>query len=194
MSTRAVETRASLLAAAARVFCSDGYHDTSVAGIVAEANASVGSLYHHFGAKSDLYTALFEEYAQRQEERAAGAVKAARETGESDLLALFVAGARAYLIGCWGERSLTRLFHTGDGPPGFETLRRRRYRHWTRRNQVLLHAPEDPAGTALVLVLTTVLSEAGHEVALLDDEAAAEQLAEQVLVLIARIGGERPLS
>ena len=32
--------------------------------------ASVGSLYHHFGGKADLYLALFEDYAVRQEERA----------------------------------------------------------------------------------------------------------------------------
>ena len=40
-----------------------------------------------------------------------------------------------------------------------------------------------------MLVLTTVVSEAGHEVAVCDDEAGARRLAADVLVLLARIGG-----
>ena len=40
----------------------------------------------------------------------------------------------------------------------------------------------------LVLVLTTVVSEAGHEVAVCEEEAAARSLAADVLVLIGRIG------
>ena len=39
------------------------------------AGASVGSLYHHFGGKADLYLALFEDYQSRQEDRAATAVR-----------------------------------------------------------------------------------------------------------------------
>ena len=107
-------------------------------------------------------------------------------------LALFVAGSRAYLDGCWAERDLARLFLAGGGPPGFELVARRRYREWTARNATLLrHGPDDgvePWGDALVLVLTTVVSEAGHEVAVCEDAAAASRLAGDVLALIARIG------
>ncbi len=153
---------------------------------------SVGSLYHHFGGKADLYLAMFEDYAVRQEERAAAAVRAARTEGETDPVRLFVAGSRAYLAGCWAERDLARLFLAGGGPPGFELAARRRYREWTRRNATLLRAgpgdPGEPWGDALVLVLTTVVSEAGHEVAVCDDERAAQGLAADVLALIGRIG------
>jgi hypothetical protein len=39
-----------------------------------------------------------------------------------------------------------------------------------------------------VLVLTTVISEAGHEVAVCEDEEASQQLAAGVLALVEKIG------
>lgn len=190
---RAAATRAALLDAAREVFTASGFAEASIADVVARAGASVGSLYHHFGGKGELYLALFDDYQQRQEARAAAAVKQARADGERDPVALFVAGARAYLEGCWVERDLARLFLAGGGPPGFELVARRRYREWTRRNAAVLEpaADEDePWGDALVLVLTTVMSEAGHEVAVCEDADRARRLASDVLSLIARIGGE----
>lgn len=187
-TTRAAATRAALLAAAREVFAAAGFTDAAVADVVARAGASVGSLYHHFGGKGDLYLALLEDYESRQEARAAAAVHDARDQGETDTVALFVHGARAYLRGCWEERDLARLSLAGGGPNGFELLARRRYREWTRLNHALLHAGDDPRGEALVLVLTTVVSEAGHEVSVADDEASAMRLADDVLALVSRIG------
>ncbi len=188
-SARAASTRSSLLAAARDVFAASGFAEASIADVVAGAGASVGSLYHHFGGKAELYLALFEDYQQRQEARAAAAVREARAGGEGDPVALFVAGSRAYLDGCWAERDLARLFLAGGGPPGFELAARRRYREWTRKNAILLAADErEPFGEALVLVLTTVVSEAGHEVAVCEEESTARSLADDVLVLIGRIG------
>ena len=188
---RAATTRTALLQAAREVFCASGFAEASIAEVVAGAGASVGSLYHHFGGKAELYLALFEDYQQRQEARAVAAVRAAAADGVSDPVALFVAGSRAYLDGCWVERDLARLFLAGGGPPGFELVARRRYREWTRRNATLLSSgPQDaePWGDALVLVLTTVVSEAGHEVAVCEDEESAQRLAGDVLELIGRIG------
>ncbi|MDP9466468.1 MAG: TetR/AcrR family transcriptional regulator [Actinomycetota bacterium] len=192
LAGRAATTRTALLGSARTVFTSSGFAEASIADVVAGAGASVGSLYHHFGGKAELYLALFEDYQQRQEARAATAVREARTGGETDPVALFVAGSRAYLGGCWAERDLARLFLAGGGPPGFELVARRRYREWTARNATLLRqGPDDgvePWGDALVLVLTTVVSEAGHEVAVCEDEAAADRLAADVLALITRIG------
>jgi AcrR family transcriptional regulator len=188
---RAATTRGGLLDAARQVFSGSGFAEASIADVVARAGASVGSLYHHFGGKAELYLALFEDYQQRQESRAATAVRQARIEGESDPVCLFVAGSQAYLDGCWTERDLARLFLAGGGPPGFELVARRRYREWTARNATLLQVDSaEPWGDALVLVLTTVISEAGHEVAVCEDEDAARRLAGDVLSLIARIGSE----
>jgi AcrR family transcriptional regulator len=188
-STRAAGTRTALLAAAREVFAESGFAEASIAEVVARAGASVGSLYHHFGGKAELYLALFEEYQTGQEARAATAVREARMLGEADPMALFVIGSRSYLAGCWEQRDLARMFLAGGGPPGFEFLSRRRYRAWTRRNALLLGAESDePWGDALVLVLTTVISEAGHEVAVCEDEQSSQQLAENVLGLVEKIG------
>lgn len=191
---RAATTRAALLAAAREVFTASGFAEASIADVVAGAGASVGSLYHHFGGKAELYLALFEDYQLRQEARAAVAVRQARAAGEQDPFALFLVGSRSYLDGCWTERDLARLFLAGGGPPGFELVARRRYREWTRRNAALLEpgadGGEEPWGDALVLVLTTVISEAGHEVAVCEDAEHATRLASDVLALVARIGTE----
>ena len=140
LAGRAASTRTALLDSARTVFTSSGFAEASIADVVAGAGASVGSLYHHFGGKAELYLALFEDYQQRQEARAAAAVREARTTGETDPVALFVAGSRAYLGGCWAERDLARLFLAGGGPPGFELVARRRYREWTARNVELKRA------------------------------------------------------
>ena len=189
VSTRAASTRSALLAAARDVFAASGFAEASIADVVGKAGASVGSLYHHFGGKAELYLALFEDYQTGQEARAAAAVREARSNGEHDSLELFVVGSKSYLAGCWAERDLARMFLAGGGPPGFELLARKRYREWTRRNALLLGAEtEEPWGDALVLVLTTVISEAGHEVAVCEDEATSQHLAAHVLELIGKIG------
>jgi AcrR family transcriptional regulator len=188
-STRAASTRSALLAAAREVFAASGFAEASIADVVGRAGASVGSLYHHFGGKAELYLALFEDYQRGQEERASSAVREARAAGVADPLELFLSGARGYLAGCWAERDLARMFLAGGGPPGFELLARQRYREWTRRNAVLLGADgADPWSDALTLVLTTVISEAGHEVAVCEDEADSRELVDNVLALIAKIG------
>jgi AcrR family transcriptional regulator len=189
--SRAQATRATLLGAARDVFAESGFAQANIADVVARAGASVGSLYHHFGGKADLYLALFEDYQSRQEERAATAVREARSLGVSDPVELFIAGAAAYLRACWEERDLARLFLTGGGPAGFELIARRRYRDWTRVNATLLRADDRPLGETLVLVLTSVVAEAGSEVAVQENAEEAYRLADEVLELIARISHAR---
>jgi len=186
-SGRAASTRSALLQAAREVFAASGFAEASIAEVVARAGASVGSLYHHFGGKAELFLALFEDYQKEQEERAAAAVRDARAAGERDSLELFLVGSRSYLEGCWQERDLARMFLAGGGPPGFEMVARTRYREWTRQNALLLGA-DNLWGEALVLVLTTVIQEAGHEVAVCEDEASSKEIGENVLALIAKIG------
>ena len=189
-SDRAAATRNALLAAAREVFTTAGFADANIADVVSRAGASVGSLYHHFGGKADLYLALFEDYQRRQEARATAAVARARAGGETSPLELFVTGARAYLRGCWDERELARLFLAGGGPAGAELLARKRFHEWARLNERLLGGYDEPGGPsaeALVLVLTTVVAEAGHAVAVCDEEEKAMAFAEDVLTLIGRM-------
>src|ERR1700721_1437200 len=84
LSERGAATRSGLLAAAREVFTSTGYAQAGVTDIVATAGASVGSLYHHFTGKADLYLTLFDEFHEDQAERARAAVRRARNAGETD--------------------------------------------------------------------------------------------------------------
>jgi len=186
--SRAQLTRASLLAAASDAFAAGGFADANITDVVSRAGASVGSLYHHFGGKAELYLALFDDYQARQEQRAADAVREARSRGVLDTLDLFLIGARAYLRGCWEERNLARVFLDGGGPPGFELIARRRYREWVRVNTALLDTENQPLGDTLVVVLTSIVAEAGREVAVQETEAAATKLAEEFVELLGRVG------
>jgi AcrR family transcriptional regulator len=185
---RAQATRATLLAAARDVFAAGGFADANITDVVAKAGASVGSLYHHFGGKADLYLALFDDYQANQERRAAEAVRAARLQGTSDTMQLWLVGATAYLRGCWEERELARVFLDGGGPPGFELIARRRYREWVRVNTALLNNEDQPLGETLVVVLTSVVAEAGREVAVQETEEAAMRLAAEFVELLGRVG------
>ncbi|GAA4202479.1 hypothetical protein GCM10022252_58680 [Streptosporangium oxazolinicum] len=182
-SERGAATRVALLSAAREIFVTSGFAETGVTDVVARAGASVGSLYHHFSGKADLYLTLFEEFQTRQAQRTKQAVQDARGEGEGDPMRLFIAGARAYLEGCLAEREISALFLRGDGPPGFEVIMRDRLRQWAKRNAALFEGDEG----ALVVVLTGALAAAVSEVALSDDEDASRALAEDVLTIIAQI-------
>jgi len=191
-SDRGAATRGALLAAARDVFSVSGFAQAAVTDIVAKAGASVGSLYHHFSGKADLYLTLFEEFQTRQQERTREAVHLARDEGEADPMRLFIAGARAYLDGCLAEPDLARLFLSGDGPPGFDRALRDRLRTWARRNAALFHTSEGgEVDEALVVVLTGAMSGAVSEVSLSEDEAASRRLADDVLAIIARMESTR---
>ncbi|MBW3551386.1 MAG: TetR/AcrR family transcriptional regulator, partial [Proteobacteria bacterium] len=54
LGSKAATTRSALLSSAREVFTASGFAQASIADVVAGAGASVGSLYHHFGGKSEL--------------------------------------------------------------------------------------------------------------------------------------------
>src|SRR5487761_1266422 len=127
---RTAGTQRALLDAAREVFVEQGFADASIAEVVQRAGSSVGSLYHHFGGKSELFLALWHEHQRTHEEAASQAVARLREAGETDTTELFRAGARAFLEGSWLRRDLALLFFSGDGPPEFEVMKRRRGGEW----------------------------------------------------------------
>lgn len=186
--SRTAETRRGMLRAAREVFTERGFADASVADVVERAGSSVGSLYHHFGGKAELFLALWEDHQAAQEEAASAAVAALREAGEDDPLELFIAGAQAFLDDSWQRRDLVRLLMDGDGPPGFELMRRTRNREWVRQNAVLLGAGSDPVERVTVAVLTTVIGEAAREAAACETKAEADTVGEAAIRLIRRLG------
>ena len=162
---RTAETQRALLDAARAVFAEQGFADASIADVVERAGSSVGSLYHHFGGKSELFIALWQDYQQAQEAAASEAVARARKAGVTDPFELFSAGARAFMEGCWQRRDLAVLFSAGDGPPGFEVMKRRRGREWLGQNDALLRLSDTSFDRLYVTILTTLIGEGSREVA-----------------------------
>lgn len=187
VSERGAATRGALLQAARAVFCEEGFAQAAVTDIVAKAGASVGSLYHHFNGKADLYLSLFEEFQGRQQDRTREALNKEREAGETDSMRLFLAGATAYLDGSVAEREISRLFISGDGPPGFDRIMRERLRKWARRNAALFHAEDGGADEPLVIVLTGAMIGAVSEVSMIDDEQRARELAAKIIKVLGTI-------
>lgn len=88
---RSDRTRTALIAAARRLFATEGYAATSTPAIVATAKVSRGALYHHFADKSDLFRAVVDH---EQAHLAAG-IEAASET--ADPVAAIRLGGEAFL-------------------------------------------------------------------------------------------------
>src|SRR6201988_5016897 len=90
---RTPQTQRALLDAARQVFTERGFSDASIADIVERAGSSVGSLYHHFGGKSELFIALWQQHQLAHEEAASTAVAKAKRAGVTGQFELFSCGA-----------------------------------------------------------------------------------------------------
>jgi AcrR family transcriptional regulator len=184
---RGTSTRGALLDAAREVFTLVGYAQAGVSDIVVLAGASVGSLYHHFSGKADLYLTLFEELSREHAERTRAAVRGCRASGVADPMQLFLAGARAYLDVCIEQRKLAGMFARGDGPPGFELLWRQRLADWVRKNAEFFARSGEPLDEAAAVVMTGAMMLAVAEVSLAPDSETARHLADGVLAVLARL-------
>jgi AcrR family transcriptional regulator len=181
-STEAV--RADLLDAARIVFAKRGFAEASVTEVVERAGSSVGSLYHHFGSKNDLFLALWQRHHEEQMQIARDGVARARADGVTDPFDLLVAGSRAYLEATWSRRDLVRIFQDGDTPPGFQQVRRRGGLAWIEANFKVLRAENDSVHRVLVWLVTSFVGEARREIARARTaKAAAEQVETMIEVL-----------
>jgi AcrR family transcriptional regulator len=191
-SERGAATRSALLAAAREVFTTEGYAEAGVTDIVTRAGASVGSLYHHFSGKADLFLTLFEELNNEHAERTRRAVRRARDAGISDPKQLFLVGAREYLDVCVEQRELFRLFVSGDGPPGFDLVRRQRIADWVSMNTEFFVRSEEPLDEAVAIVMTGALGLCGAELSLRDDAAHTRKIADGVIKVLSRLETPSP--
>lgn len=62
------DTRTLVLDAALKLFTEKGYFNTSVHDIGREAATSIGSIYHHFGDKTGIARALYEQLTQHMQQ------------------------------------------------------------------------------------------------------------------------------
>ncbi|HVB41664.1 MAG TPA: TetR/AcrR family transcriptional regulator [Streptosporangiaceae bacterium] len=178
---RTKQTQRDLLDAARHVFAEQGFSNASIADVVERAGSSVGSLYHHFGGKSELFLALWQEHQVAHETAASKAVAGARAAGQTDPTELFCVGARAFLEGSWLRRDLAMLFLDGDGPPGFEVMRRRRVHEWISQNDALLRLADTALDRLYAAILTSLIGEGGREVAAAKTRRQADTVIDAVI-------------
>jgi len=181
------KTRRALLDAARQVFTEQGFSQTSVADLVERAGSSVGSLYHHFGGKSELFLALWHEHQRTHEDAASKAVARLRNAGVTDTTELFCVGARAFMEGSWLRRDLALLFFSGDGPPDFEVMKRRRGREWVAQNDILLGLPDTEMDRLYAAMLTSLIGEGARQVASAPSRREASLITEAVLEYARRL-------
>jgi AcrR family transcriptional regulator len=189
---RTAGTQRALLDAAREVFTEQGFDHASIAEVVRRADSSVGSLYHHFGGKSELFIALWQEHQAAHEEEASRAVAQAKRTGTTDPFELFAVGARAFLEGSWQRRDLAMLFFSGDSPPGFEVMKRRRGHEWIVQNDTLLQLSENSFDRLYASILTSLIGEGAREVALAGNRRQANKVIDAVLEYVRRLMADGP--
>jgi hypothetical protein len=89
---------------------------------------------------------------------------------------------------------LSLLFNAGDGPPGFELMRRRRGREWIGQNDTLLKLTGTSLNRLYATILTALIAEGAREVAAARTRAEASEIIGAVLEYARRLmtGGPWP--
>lgn len=184
---RTGQTQQALLDAARAVFAEQGFTKAKVADIAARAGMTPGVIYHHFGGKNELYLALWRRHGLAHQEAAAKAVARARQDGITDRAELWAAGARAVLHGTWTRKDLSSLFFAGNGPPGFEAMRRDRRGIWDRQADTLLEVTAPTPQGLYSAILTALMSEGARAVVAARNRAEADNITEEVIEYAKRL-------
>ncbi len=151
-------TQRRILDAATEVFATKGFTAATIAEVVSGSGASIGSIYHHFGGKSELFLAIFQQLAdavQRQIPAEAG------QLGDTftDRRRVFQLHVRAYLEAMWENRRAARVLSSGDTPPGFEITRRKRLASVLHNWMAVLELDTSPRNQLMVRVLIATVAE-----------------------------------
>jgi AcrR family transcriptional regulator len=166
-------TQQRILDAATEVFGARGFTAATMADIVAASGASIGSIYHHFGGKKELFLAIFERMAADIDRR----VNAAAAAGPAaDPRHAFEVNARAYLQAVWAHRRAATVLASGDVPAGFDRIRRTSMVANVRRWMSVLDLDTSPRGQLLTRILVATMAESTLMVATCDDSADADPI------------------
>jgi AcrR family transcriptional regulator len=179
-------TQLRILDAATEVFSARGFSAATMADIVEHSGASIGSIYHHFGGKKELFLAIYDRLSVDVELRVA---EAARDATELDSQQAFAAHVRAYLHAIWENRRAAMMMASGDVPVDFERLRRKNTLTFFHRWMGVLDVDSSKRGQLLSRVLIAIMSEASLMVAMCDDVADVPPISDATIEWIARLKG-----
>ena len=177
-------TQQRILDAATEVFAARGFTAATMADIVDHSGASIGSIYHHFGGKKELFLAIFERLAadiNRYIETAADTA------GEINGQLALEANARAYLDAIWAYRRAAMVLVSGDTPAGFDGVRRSNMLAGFRRWMSVLELDRSPRGQLLTRILVDVMAEASLMVMMCEDPAEVGPITDATIESIDRL-------
>jgi AcrR family transcriptional regulator len=157
------DTQRRIVDAATDVFGTRGFTAATMADVVAASGASIGSIYHHFGGKRELFLAIFEQMANAVDRRIEAAIEQADTA--ADPRRIFELYVRAYLEAMWENRRLARVLTSGDTPAGFEVVRRDRMQAAFRSWMAVLGLDKSLRGQLLRRVLVATIAESSLMVA-----------------------------
>jgi AcrR family transcriptional regulator len=188
---RSAQTKNAVMEAARRLFNEHGYENTGIGDIVQESGVSVGSIYHQFGGKREVFEALVEHSMSRHRAVSSRAANKAIAAGETDPLRIYVAGARAFLMDTWEHRDIDRVTLLLEGPADVVSVSQEKLSRLLHgsRGVVLGNQPvPDCAGYALFGLLTG----AARRLVDVGDRRTARAVVEYFIDLILRMGQENP--
>lgn len=177
-------TQQRILDAATDVFAARGFTAATMADIVDHSGASVGSIYHHFGGKKELFLAIFERLAADIDRYIDAA---ANKSGELNGQLAFEANARAYLNAIWAYRRAAMVLASGDTPAGFDAVRRGDMLRGFRRWMSVLELDTSARGQLLTRILIDVMAEASGMVMMCEDAADVAPITDATIEWIDRL-------
>jgi len=170
-------TQQRILNSATTVFRERGYSAATMGEVVTASGASIGSIYHHFGGKNELFLAIHDHMAAVIEARIADAEHS------------FDAQVRAYLQTVWDYRDTAVVLSSDDVPPGFERVYRDGIRMWFREWLSVLDIDSSAAGRLLSRTVITLLTDSAVMLMTCETPAEAEPVIEAAIALINRLTG-----
>lgn len=177
-------TQQRILDAATDVFAAHGFTAATMADIVEQSGASIGSIYHHFGGKKELFLAIFDRLAAEIEHRIDAATG---EADDADRQRTFEVTVRAYLEAVWANRHAAMVLSSGDTPAGFDRIRRNSTLTAFRRWMSVLELDTSPRGQLLNRTLIAVMVEASAMVILCDNAADVQPITDATIEWIGRL-------
>jgi hypothetical protein len=79
------------------------------------------------------------------------------------------------------RRDLAMLFVSGDGPPGFELMKRQREHEWVSQNDALLRLADTSLDRLYASILTSVIGVGAREVAASRNRRQANSVIDAVI-------------
>ncbi|MGH3559701.1 MAG: TetR/AcrR family transcriptional regulator [Mycobacterium sp.] len=156
------DTQRRILDAATDVFATRGFTAATMADVVAGSGASIGSIYHHFGGKKELFLAIFEQMAQAVDRRIDAVMQHAGQVQPRRAFELHV---QAYLEAMWENRHAARVLASGDSPAGFDIARRNRMAAAFGSWMSVLELDTSLRGQLLGRILVAIMAESSLMVA-----------------------------